>query len=247
MSLKATDMKILVVDDEVDLLEMISMRFQIFGFHVDTASSIDEASDLMGKKDYNILITDVRMPNGSGVDLLKRVKHKNPNQPTVFLVSGYMDFSLEDVFDYGADGLFAKPFEADVIKEAILKSMLILEDRWKKNKGIEVKSSIVRGFESLQEAAKSHKMNWGRGGFFVECEQKVPLVGDYCSFEIHLEDQQPCASITGVGRVRWSRIGTKEGLVQGVGLEIESFDEECLQAMCDWMRAQKFVSYIPRS
>ncbi|MCB0414637.1 MAG: response regulator, partial [Bdellovibrionales bacterium] len=112
------DMTILLVDDEPDIVDATSVAFELVDFNVITANGGREAWDILNKKTVDLIITDVRMPDGTGLELLDNVKSKNLYFPEVILTTGYADFSVEEIFEKGADGLFWKPFDTKaIIKE----------------------------------------------------------------------------------------------------------------------------------
>jgi len=106
---------ILVVDDEIDLREIIASEFQYLGADVFVASSILVAQDILKDQKIDLVISDIRMPGGSGVELLDFVK-KIPNSKTaMILISGFADFSIQEALIKGVDGYISKPFQLDDI------------------------------------------------------------------------------------------------------------------------------------
>ena len=65
---------VLVVDDEGAIRYSVSKTLQRIGYQVDEAASGEEALDLIGKREYEVILTDIRMPGVTGVELLKRIK-----------------------------------------------------------------------------------------------------------------------------------------------------------------------------
>ncbi len=114
---------ILVVDDEIDLREIIASEFQYLGADVFVAGSILVAQDILKDQKIDLVISDIRMPGGSGVELLDFVK-KNPNSKTaMILISGFADFSFQEALIKGVDGYISKPFQLDDIISSASKCM----------------------------------------------------------------------------------------------------------------------------
>jgi CheY-like chemotaxis protein len=108
--------KILLVDDEQDLLDMFGMLFDLDGAETSFAHSYSEALDLLDKKEFDIVVTDYKMPRMHGIYLLEMIKDKNPRIP-VIIMSAYLD---EDIIKEArlkkADLVLRKPFEyADLL------------------------------------------------------------------------------------------------------------------------------------
>lgn len=118
IDMKVTDKKtIMIVEDEPDLLEMLIFEFEFLGFHVVSANSGDEAFKKLSQSSVNVLLTDVGMPQGDGVELLKKVRKKYKNTK-VFIMSGYSTLSEEEALVTGAQGYFLKPFRlSEVVSE----------------------------------------------------------------------------------------------------------------------------------
>lgn len=103
--------KILVVDDDPDILTIVSSFLQIEGFKVLTADNIAKAQDLLDKEKPSLIILDIMLPDKSGLEWLKEIKLQHPTLPVIFLTA---KSSLSDKvlgFELGADDYLAKPFE----------------------------------------------------------------------------------------------------------------------------------------
>ena len=100
---------ILIVDDEVDICSMISFMFETEGFTVSTAHNARDAFALIQKRSFDIVISDIRMPFGGGLKLLKDIKSFNPLLPRVILISGFSDLPIEEAHALGAEKILQKP------------------------------------------------------------------------------------------------------------------------------------------
>jgi two-component system response regulator PilR (NtrC family) len=110
--------KILVVDDEPDLRDVISSRFELEGCEVTLAENGQSAIDAMKAKRFDAVVTDVRMPGGNGIELLDAIKD-NGDQTAVILISGFTDLEPKDALTRGAKALLIKPFDLDDIINAV--------------------------------------------------------------------------------------------------------------------------------
>ncbi|MCB0460418.1 MAG: response regulator transcription factor [Flavobacteriaceae bacterium] len=103
-------MKILIVEDEIELLETITSYLKNEDFMCEKASTFFDAEDKLISFKYDIVILDITLPDGSGIDLLKTIKKHSPNTG-VLIVSAKN--SLDDKLtglDLGADDYITKPF-----------------------------------------------------------------------------------------------------------------------------------------
>ena len=74
-------------------------------------------------KNYDIVISDVRMPDGNGIELLESIVGLEGHKPKVFLVTGYADISREQAIEKGAGEMFYKPVEWEELVKEIAKQV----------------------------------------------------------------------------------------------------------------------------
>ena len=103
--------RILIVDDEEELRKALVFEFKRKGCFVLEAASGNEAYALAEKENFDVVITDVRMPNGTGVELLEKMKKICPGLPVILLMTGHADISEPEAIKKGAIGLVGKPID----------------------------------------------------------------------------------------------------------------------------------------
>jgi two-component system alkaline phosphatase synthesis response regulator PhoP len=123
MSTKPQNAHILVVDDESAIRYSITKTLQRVGYHVDSAASGEEALQLMGRLTFDVILTDIRMPGISGVDLLARVKDEAPDA-IVILLTGYasLDTAVESL-RLGAHDYLIKPSSSQDIRDSVARGI----------------------------------------------------------------------------------------------------------------------------
>ena len=100
--------KILYVDDEVDLLDLAASFFEDEGLILETSSDFNVALSLIQKHSYDLVITDAKMPTGSGYDLIKYLRSDQKFQGKIILATG----SLQDAGgSAGYDIVVQKPID----------------------------------------------------------------------------------------------------------------------------------------
>ena len=107
------ELVVLVVDDEIDLCKGLSSELEAEGFQTVIAHSVKEALEVMENQKVDIVLSDVRMPEESGLSLLEKTK------TPVILMSGYSDLGKGEAKDKGAVSLLEKPFNIKRIIELI--------------------------------------------------------------------------------------------------------------------------------
>lgn len=106
--------EILIVDDEEGILDLLTMLFEEENYTVHQASSGQEALALLKKNTLiDVVLSDVRMPNGNGIDLMKEIKAINMKKPLVCMMTGYAEVEEEELMSMGAEKVFRKPFNMD--------------------------------------------------------------------------------------------------------------------------------------
>lgn len=103
-------MKILVVDDELPFTNMFVDFLESEGYEAVKAFTGDQAKWLMKDKDFDLVIADVHMPDGTGIDLTKWIKNRNSNQ-NIFLISGNLELDQEEFRSLGIDKFYLKPID----------------------------------------------------------------------------------------------------------------------------------------
>ncbi len=102
--------RILVVDDERSITDAFGMILSQLGHHVDSAKSIKEATELLKGSPYDLVFMDLRLPDGSGIDLLSHVKSDTPYTEVVVMTAhGSLDITIEAI-KRGAFYYLEKPF-----------------------------------------------------------------------------------------------------------------------------------------
>lgn len=137
--------RILVVDDEQDLCEILSFNLETEGYHVDTANSAEEALE-MDVPSYHLLLLDVMMGGMSGFQMAKKLK-ENPvtaNIPIIFLTARDTENDTVTGFNLGADDYISKPFS---IREVMVRIRAVLRRTAEQNGTAEGPAMI--GYQGL--------------------------------------------------------------------------------------------------
>jgi DNA-binding NtrC family response regulator len=114
---------ILIVDDDPSVLELLQRHLQVWNFHVYKAISVKEAVSILKDTTLSLLITDLKMPEVDGTELLKFVSEHYPSLPRL-VVTGYP--SVQDsllAIKSGAVDYLTKPFTQDELKVAVDKAL----------------------------------------------------------------------------------------------------------------------------
>lgn len=115
--------KILIVDDNPHMCNLLVDILELFNCQGIKAKDGEEALSLLKKENVELVITDLKMPNLGGMDLLKSIKEEDPSLPVVVITAFGKADTQKDVMAARADGYLAKPFKVNEIED-LLKRLL---------------------------------------------------------------------------------------------------------------------------
>ena len=111
--------KILVVEDDTLLNKVLCYNLTITGYTVDSAESAVSAKELYQKKEYDLIILDINLPDGNGFDLCSDIKEQNADTAIIFLTANDMESDMIKGFELGADDYVTKPFPISVFQKKV--------------------------------------------------------------------------------------------------------------------------------
>ncbi|ASV87117.1 response regulator [Ochrobactrum quorumnocens] len=104
-------MRILVVEDDAILLDGLSVGLGLAGFTVDAVASCGDAEAALAAQNYNAIVLDLMLPDGSGLDLLKAMRQARDETPVLLLTARDQVPERIAGLDAGADDYVGKPFD----------------------------------------------------------------------------------------------------------------------------------------
>jgi CheY-like chemotaxis protein len=110
---------VLIVEDESDLRESLALQCRRRGYNVLTAANGEEGLELVNTTRVDVVLSDVQMPVVSGPEMLLRLKAKRVALPIFFFMTGFSPISDIELIKLGANAVFAKPFDTELIFTAI--------------------------------------------------------------------------------------------------------------------------------
>ena len=147
--------KILLIDDEINTLKVLSAILRQNGYEICTARTAEEGLDKAVKQDFDVIITDFKLPGMSGAGLLDALKERELRVPIVMLTAYGTIEKAVDAMKRGAFNYLTKPVNPDelltVTREAVEKHHLIVEN-------ISLKSQLKERYSFKNIIGKSHVM-----------------------------------------------------------------------------------------
>ncbi len=153
--MEKTNGKILVVDNEVDILELLKGLLKRKKFFVKTAENAKQATQHLKTNDYDVVITDLIMPGKSGIDLLCEIKSHYPETGVIVLTGHGTIESAVDAIKKGAFNYIEKPINPDYLFLLIDK---IIKLRHLEAQNIYLQNQLGQRYRFSQIIGKSHQM-----------------------------------------------------------------------------------------
>ena len=146
-------LKILIIEDEPDIRKNLEYNLSREGYSVLTAASIAEAEQLIYSNNLSLILLDLMLPDGSGLDLCKKMKSDPDMQNLPIIILTAKDDEVDKVvgFELGADDYVTKPFS---VRELILRIKAVLKRGENKKDIVE----IDRQFGDLKIDIDSHEV-----------------------------------------------------------------------------------------
>jgi len=124
---------ILIVDDEQSYRQLLTLVFESDGHSIRTAPNGREAVRLVSEEAPDVIVSDVRMPDMDGIEMLRAVRETHPDLGVVFMTAHASVESAREAFKLGADDFVTKPFDVEelklIVRKTLEKQELIDENR----------------------------------------------------------------------------------------------------------------------
>lgn len=110
---------LLLVDDDAGIRDMLGLALEEEGYHILLADSGRQALEMLQQHPIDLIISDVRMPNGDGGYLLDAVRALDASVPVFIMMSGFSEMNAQDALNRGADAFFYKPYRLEELLDEL--------------------------------------------------------------------------------------------------------------------------------
>jgi len=147
--------KILIIDDEKSIVDLLTVVFKKEGYSVKSSLSAPKAIELIDKEDFSLILSDIKLPQMSGMDILKYVKERKPEIPVIMITAfGTLKQAVE-AFKMGAVDYVVKPFDMGELKLVVAQG---LEKRKLQEENVLLKQELKDKYSFANMIGKSKKM-----------------------------------------------------------------------------------------
>ncbi|UVW28245.1 sigma-54 dependent transcriptional regulator [Massilia sp. H6] len=142
--------RILVVDDEADLRELLEITLLKMGLDVDSAATLRQARALLEERDYALILTDMRLPDGLGLELVREV-HASPKATPIAVITAYGSAENAVVaLKAGAFDYISKPVALDALRVMVRSALRLLEAAPAQPDGVVPGSRMIGNSPAMQ-------------------------------------------------------------------------------------------------
>ncbi|MEZ5444025.1 MAG: sigma-54 dependent transcriptional regulator [Lysobacterales bacterium] len=121
--------KALIVDDEADIRELLSLTLTRLGLDIDTASNMVEARQRLAETDYDLCFTDMRLPDGNGHSLIEFIAEQCPDTPVAMITAyGNVEAAVQ-ALKAGAFDCVSKPVDLSVLRNLVQTALRLRAER----------------------------------------------------------------------------------------------------------------------
>jgi len=236
---------ILLVDDEDEIRGILKTELKCLGCTIHEASSGTEALEVLKNNKIDLVLSDVRMPDGSGIKLLDQIKDLDINLSSFLFMTGNSDLTEEEAYQRGADGFFSKPFDPEYLVLQVKNFLAGRKNLWSSTEEqYGLPFTLRQEFPSVDQAQKNRELVLGRGGFFLNLTGTFPKVGQKFEFSFQFK-KGDCDTLKGKGINRWVRNVKSKDLPTGCGVEIRYLDESCREQIVTYLKDRQMRPFIP--
>ena len=144
----------LVVDDERDIRELLVMTLGRMGLRCDTASSLSDARNLLQRNQYDLCLTDMRLPDGSGIELVAEITARHPETPVAMITAYGNVEAAVDALKAGAFDFVNKPVDIHVLRRLVNQALDLGKRRRESPPGLARLQGDSPAMQALLEAHK---------------------------------------------------------------------------------------------
>ena len=123
--------RVLVVDDEPDIRELLDLTLARMGLRCDSAGSVGEARDLLARHDYQLCLTDMRLPDGEGIDIVRYISEQHSQIPVAVITAFGSTENAVAALQAGAFDYLAKPVALDQLRTLVKSALDVPGDNGK--------------------------------------------------------------------------------------------------------------------
>lgn len=142
----------LIVDDEPDIRELLDITLSRMDIDTLSAENIAQAKELLSEHHFDLCLTDMRLPDGNGIELIKYIQENVSSLPVAMITAhGNMEFAIE-ALKSGAFDFVSKPVDLNVLRNLVNTALKLADD--KTEESLSEQTGLLGNSESIKETRK---------------------------------------------------------------------------------------------
>ncbi|MGD2170477.1 MAG: sigma-54 dependent transcriptional regulator [Gammaproteobacteria bacterium] len=147
--------RVLIVDDEPDIRELLEITLLRMGLETRSAEDYSQASRLLHDEAFDLCLTDMKLPDGDGISLVEHIQQHYPNTPTAVITAhGSIDLAIK-AMKSGAFDFVSKPVSLDTLRSLVGKALTLPSSPLQVESGIDTRYQIIGDSPAMQELKAS--------------------------------------------------------------------------------------------
>lgn len=224
--------QVLVVDDEVDICEILSEFLRLNGYVVISKNSAVDALEYMKNQPVHLIVSDVRMPQKSGIEFLTEVRTNYGRHIPFIIITGQSDVGKEEAIEWGATAFYDKPIDFMHLVQKINEQFVKVQERWRARKRLPSNLNIAG--KSPRCEFKARVANISDGGVLLTESDCTLWPGDDIEFTISADNSS--LSVRGRGLIKWA--SNLDNGKAGAGLQFININEDHLDELIKLVESQ---------
>ena len=139
----------LVIDDEPDIRELLSITLERMGIDADAAEDLGRARARLAERPYDLCLTDMRLPDGNGIDLVRHVQRQCPATPIAVITAHGNVESAVEALKAGAFDFVSKPVDLQVLRNLVSTALRLSGALAHPRQGLVGESAAMQGVRNL--------------------------------------------------------------------------------------------------
>ena len=162
----------LIVDDEADIRELLEITLARMGIETTSAADLHQARQSLAEKKYDLCLTDMRLPDGNGIDLVRDIQQQHPDLPVAVITAhGNMQSAIE-ALKAGAFDFVSKPVDLQILR-SLVETALRLADKQRPVESTEESELLGNSLAILQTRATIKKLSRSQAPVYISGESGV--------------------------------------------------------------------------
>ena len=158
---------VLIIDDEPDICELIEITLNRMGLNTRSAGNLADAYNLINSEPFDLCLTDMRLPDGDGIEMVQFIQQKHPDIPVaVFTAHGNMELAVK-ALKAGAFDFVSKPVDIQILRSLVSAATALPQDI-DNNKKDNSKINITGESNAVKALLKNISISGSRTGANLE-------------------------------------------------------------------------------